>query len=403
MKVLIAGGGIGGLTAALCCLRAGLTPIVMEQAGQVSEIGAGLQLSPNAMKVMAGLGLADQVIEAGFLPERSELRFGQSGARIFSFELGQNARQRWGAPYVHIHRADLIEVLRAALQERMPGAVKLEAKLVDYSQDAGGVRASLANGTLVEGDTLIGADGIHSVVRAHMQGDDAPRFTGNVAWRFVVPVAKLGEYAPGPSATAWVGKGRHGVTYLLRRGELANFVGVVEVDQSAVQHYHESWSQSGQREEALQDFAGWHPTITALIENAEPLFRWALHDRAPLPYWSKGKATLMGDACHPMLPFMAQGAAMAIEDAWVLSEELSRANAGQESIEEALKCYQNLRLPRTSKVQAASAANARTFHKRAPLERLATYGPMWIAGGVMPAFIESRFDWLYGNDVTARP
>ncbi len=403
MKIIIAGGGIGGLTAALCCLQAGLTPIVLEQASAISEVGAGLQLSPNAMQVMARLGLADELIEAGFLPTHSELRFGESGKPVFRIELGQNARLRWGAPYVHIHRADLVEVLRAALEARLPGAVKLGAEVTDYAQVAGGVKVLLANGNWVEGDALIGADGIHSVIRTQMQGEDAPRFTGNMAWRFVVPVAKLDAHAPAPTAIVWVGRGRHGVTYLLRSGQLANFVGVVEQEPGAAQHFSESWRQSGRREEALRDFAGWHPTITTLIENAETLFRWALYDRAPLPYWSRGRVTLLGDACHPMLPFMAQGAAMAIEDAWVLAEELSSAKAGHQSAEDALTSYQNFRMPRASKVQAASAANARTFHKRAPLERLLAYGPMWLAGGMMPAFIESRFDWLYGQDVTSRP
>ena len=189
MKIIIAGGGIGGLTAALCCLRAGLTPIVLEQASEISEVGAGLQLSPNAMKVMARLGLADQLIEAGFLPERSELRFGESGKRIFRFELGQNAQLRWGGPYVHIHRADLIEVLRATLEVRLPGAVRLGVKVSAYREDANGVRVSQADGASIDGDVLVGADGIHSVIRAQMQGEDAPRFTGNVAWRMVVPMA----------------------------------------------------------------------------------------------------------------------------------------------------------------------------------------------------------------------
>ena len=226
-----------------------------------------------------------------------------------------------------------------------------------------------------------------------MLGDDTPVFTGNVAWRAVVPMEKLGDLAPRPTACVWMGPGKHCVTYRLRRGALINFVGVVERDDWTI----ESWSERGTKAEALADFDGWHPTITRILNEAEELYRWALFDRAPLAKWADGRVALMGDAAHPMLPFMAQGAAMAVEDAWTLAQQLALT----ENAPRALQNYQSLRLARASRVQALSRANAKTFHKRTRLNQLGTYGPMWLAGKLVPTAIHARQDWLYGHDVTA--
>ena len=226
-----------------------------------------------------------------------------------------------------------------------------------------------------------------------MLGPEQPRFTGNVAWRTVVPVKKLGKDVPPPTACAWMGKGRHAVTYLLRGGELANFVGVVERDDWTI----ESWTEQGSKAEAAKDFAGWHPSITRLIAESENMFRWALFDRQPLKKWTQGRVTLLGDAAHPMLPFLAQGAAMATEDAWVLASTLTQ---NRSSVPEALQTYQNKRLPRTSKVQAGSRANAKTFHKTHPLAQLTTYGPMWVAGKLAPSIVRQRLNYLYAYDPT---
>ncbi len=393
MKILIAGGGIGGLTAALCGLQFGQDVTVLEQSAELGEVGAGLQLSPNAMQVFKALGLADELAARGFRPDAIETRMGESALSLFRIPLGAAAEARWGAPYLHIHRADLIEVLRAALDARAPGAVRLGAEVAGYEQDGEQVSVRLRDGEAMTGDALIGADGIHSAIRTQMLGQETPRFTGNMAWRAVVPVDRLGNLAPAPTACAWMGRGKHAVTYRLRGGELANFVGVVERDDWTV----ESWSEPGSREQALADFAGWHPGITKLIEEADELFRWALYDRAPLQTWCEGRAVLLGDAAHPMLPFVAQGAAMAIEDAWAVMSAL----ATSEDVDHALQAYQTARLPRTSKVQALSRANAKTFHQRSALGRLSTYGPMWLGGRLAPSVVRSRLDWIYGYDVTS--
>ena len=394
MKIIISGGGIGGLSAALCALHFGHQVTVLERAPALGEIGAGIQLPPNAMKVFEALGLDAALGEAGFRPDAIEARMGKSGFELFHIPLAEAALARWGSPYLHIHRADYIGVLAEALRAKNPDALRLNAELVRYWQDDKAVRAQLADGTQISGDVLIGADGIHSPLRAQMAGREAPRFTGNVAWRAVVPVEKLGALAPRPTACAWMGAGRHCVTYRLRQGQLANLVGVVERDGWT----EESWTQRGAKEDALADFDGWHPTITGILDAADALYRWALFDRAALATWVDGRVALLGDAAHPMLPFMAQGAAMAVEDAWVVMHQLS----AHRQISAGLAAYQRLRQHRTGKAQAGSGANAGTFHKATRLEQITTYGPMWLAGKLAPRAVHARQDWLYGYDVTAQ-
>lgn len=393
MKAIIAGGGIGGLTAALCLSRVGWQVEILEQAAEIGEIGAGLQMSPNAMKVLEALGIDQDLEKTGFEPDGIELRMGVSGMALIHAPLGRTARARWGSPYLHIHRADLVSVLASALEVRAPGAVRLGQSVVSYDQDTTGVTAHLSTGEQARGDLLIGADGIHSAVRTTMLGPDNPTFTGNVAWRAVVPVERLGGDIPNPVAGAWMGRGRHAVTYLLRGGTLANFVGVVERDDWT----KESWNEPGAHEDALADFAGWHPTITRLIEEADTLYRWALFDRPPLPKWTEGRVALLGDAAHPMLPFMAQGAAMAVEDSWALAAAL----ANSDRIETALDAYRAIRFNRASAVQAGSRANAKTFHQRSLAGRIKTYGPMWLAGRIAPKIGLQQQDAVYGYDIVA--
>ena len=394
VHICVAGGGIGGLCAALCLIRHGFTVSVLEQAETLAEVGAGIQLSPNAMRVMNELGLSDALLARGFQPEAIEARLGVSGLRLFRIPLGERARARWGAPYLHIHRADLMDVLAEALRAHAPDALRLGTAVSGYSQDAGTVAAELDGGGAVRADALIGADGIHSRVATRMLGPAEARFTGNVAWRAVVPVEHLGPHAPPPTACVWMGEGRHAVTYRLRGGALANVVGVVEQDGWT----DESWSARGTREDALADFGGWHPVITTALENADAHHRWALFDRDPRARWTDGRVALLGDAAHPMLPFMAQGAAMAVEDGWVLAAAL----AGQPAdIPSALRGYARARMSRTAAVQAASRANMKTFHRRTLPAKLGTYGPMWLAGHLAPWAVHGRQDWIYGRDVTA--
>ena len=355
-RVLIAGGGIGGLTAALCLAEAGFEVSVFEQSAEFGEVGAGIQLSPNCTRVLHHLGLEPALASSAFLPEAMEFRAWRSGKVIGSSALGQTVRNRYGFPYCHIHRGDLLRVLVEAAAERT-SAIELNtaSAVTGFVQQDGRVRVTVG-GTMYEGDALIGADGIHSGVRAQLFGDDAPRFTGNVAWRALVPTDRLPTGLVRPMATAWWGPSKHFVHYYLRSGALVNCVCVVEKSGWEV----ESWTERGEFAELKSDFGGWHEHIHALIDNMDQdsLYKWALHDRAPMARWGKGAVTLLGDACHPTLPFMAQGAAMAIEDAAVLAGCL----AGDDSVPAGLRRYEDLRRQRTVGVQHGSRRNAKLFH-----------------------------------------
>lgn len=393
MHVLVVGGGIGGLTAALALEKRGHTVTVVEQSGVISEVGAGLQLSPNAMKVLNALGVGARVMTDAFRPQAAEMRWGRSGRKIFSIPLRKAAMNRWGAEYIHVHRADLIEALRAELAARAPDSVALGHRLERYENRGDKVVAHFAGGGMVEADLLVGADGIHSAVRDQMLGPDKPEFTGCVAWRATAPVTALGGHAPPPTASVWVGPHRHAVTYLLRRGSLANFVGVVEHKTEG----DESWTATGAKEQALKDFKRWHPSVTAIIEAADSMNRWALYGRKPLPKWSDGRVTLLGDACHPMLPFLAQGAAMAIEDAWALAACLET----EADLTAALAAYEARRKPRVTRVQQGARDNSKLYHRGNPITRFGSYVPMAMAARAAPEFVRSRLDWIYTYDETS--
>jgi len=437
MKALIAGGGIGGITAALCLLEAGIDVELYERGAALGEIGAGIQISPNGVKVLDRLGLKPALDRVAFRPEALEMRVGMSGVRLFSIPMRDEAVRRYGAPYYHVHRADLMDVLSEALRARAPHAVHVTKDVAAFAQSDKHVELAFADGTRAEGDVLIGADGIHSRVRTQMLGPDPARFTGNVAWRLVVPATSLPKDLVPPTACVWVGPGRHAVTYYLRRGELVNFVGVVEregwqkenwtergdpaelaadyagwskpiasIVAQASECYRwalfdregwqkESWTERGDPAELAADYAGWSKPIASIVAQASECYRWALFDREPLATWHDGRVTLLGDACHPMLPFLGQGAVMAIEDAWVLSRKLKASS----DIPHALGAYERARKPRTSRVQKGARAQMGLYHKRSLTGQLATYGPMWLAARMTPSVVHARQDWLYSHDV----
>jgi salicylate hydroxylase len=396
MRVLIAGGGIGGLVTALCCLRFGLEPVVLERAPVLGEAGAGIQLSPNAMHVLLALGLGPALEATAVEPQSLDLRLGDSGAQVFSIPAGPEMRRRFGAPYLHIHRQDLLDVLVRTLEARAPGALQTGRELVSLRADPAGVEVLVADGGTVRGDALVGADGVRSAVRQHLLPQAAVRFTGQVAWRAVVPVARLPGGLPPelaqPRATVWTGSGCHIVTYQLRAGQALNLVAVQEAD-----HWREeSWTRQGDPQQLRAVFAGFCAPVRTVLEAVETCLVWALHDRPPLSTWCRGPVGLLGDACHAMLPFQAQGAAMAIEDAWVLAGALRDLGAIG-----GLRAYAARRMERTARVQAAARANARIFHRRAGLPRLLTYGPMAFADRFVPGVIRHRQDWIYGHNVVA--
>ncbi|WP_299624176.1 FAD-dependent monooxygenase [uncultured Tateyamaria sp.] len=392
MKALIVGGGIGGLASAIALAQRGHAVSVLEQAPELSEIGAGLQIAPNGWRVLDALGVTSLLRDTLFEPEKIEMRMGRSGIRIFGLQMRGYAERRWRAPYIHIHRADLVDALAIRLSSLAPDALRTGVTVKGYRQDRGQSALLLDGGETLSADVVIGADGLHSVIRAQMLGPDAPRYTGNVAWRAVVPVENLGDHAPPPGACIWAGDKRHAVTTRLRAGTLANFVGMVEEPEPSP----EGWRVEGHKADARAAFAGWHPVVTTVIEQAPVLNRWALFDRAPLPRWHEGRVGLLGDAAHPMLPSMAQGAVQALEDAWILAVALDT----HDEPEAAFKRYFDLRIARTARVQKGSAANARLFHQGGPLRRAAIYGPIALGARILPGLIHARQDWVYGYDAT---
>lgn len=392
-KAVIVGAGIGGLAAGLALSRAGWDVEVLEQAAVISEVGAGLQISPNGVRALQALGVMDVLQPSLFEPESISLSMGISGRRVFDLPMKGYAQGRWGSPFFQVHRADLQDALKTQLGKEAGLVIRTNAKATGYVRERGGASVYLERGERVFGDVVIGADGLHSVIREQITGPDRARFTGNVAWRAVVPLADLGTAAPPPSGCVWAGDRKHAVTTRIRGGSLVNFVGVVE----QADWQEESWSRTGDRADALRDFAGWVPHITAVIEAAPALNRWALFDRPALATWSDGPVTLLGDAAHPMLPSMAQGAVQALEDAVILAGCL----VAETDLLAALQRYYAVRIDRVSRIQRRSADNLALFHKSGWANKIAAYAPIWAAGKLSPALIHARQDWIYGYDPTA--
>ncbi len=362
--MLISGGGIGGLSAALSLARQGFEVKVFEQAPELGEIGAGIQLSPNCTRVLFDVGLEDALRAVSCHPQGGQMRAWRTGRVLAETSLGDSAERAFGFPYLHIHRADLIGVLAQAETANEGIDLRTNSKVTGFAQDGEGVVLKVLRQGAEEthrADVLVGADGIRSVVRDGLFGPESPAFTGNLAWRALVPAGRLPQGMIRPMATVWWGPGKHFVHYYVRRGELVNCVCVVEKAGWQI----ESWHERGEYEELKADFAGWHADIQSLIDNAEgdSLFKWALFDRQPMSSWGSGRVTLLGDACHPTLPFMAQGAAMSIEDGAVLARCLGRAKTTSDLLPELL-AYADLRMKRTARIQAVSRRNANLFHMR---------------------------------------
>jgi salicylate hydroxylase len=387
VTVGVVGAGIGGLSAALSLLRAGFDVHVFEQAPALGEVGAGVQVSPNASRVLHRMGLADDLARTGVRPVALHQRRWQDGRTLLRTPLAESLESAFGFPYYQMHRADLLAALAAAVPAER---IHLGHRLVALTDDGRQVEAEFASGTRRRFDVLVGADGIHSTVRHLLFGADRPRFTGCVAYRGLVPADRLRHLDLEVSAQVWMGPGRHFVHYFVRQRRLVNFVAVVERDT----WNGESWTDRGEVADAVRAFDGWHPQVSAILSAVDETFLWALHDRPPLERWSAGRVTLLGDACHPMLPFMAQGAAQAIEDGAALAALLRRSAS---DVPEALRRYEALRRPRTARLQAMSTQNKTRFHLpdgAAQRERdttMAAGGTDWSFGAVA---------WLYGHDAT---
>lgn len=395
MKIIIIGGGLGGLTAAIALLDKGYDVTVLEQAAALKEIGAGVQLSANATGVLYRLGLGPALEKIASEPAGKRVRLWNTGQAWPLFDLGTVSRQRYGYPYFTLHRSDLHNVLADAVRTRSAGAIRLGIKVEGHEQHADGrVTVTSSAGERFEADLVIGADGVHSRTRAALFGADAPRFSGIMAWRGVIRAADLPEHMRTPWGTNWVGPGAHVIQYPLRGGELVNFVGAVEGGAWEV----ESWSQRGTHEECLADFAGWHEDVQCLIRAIDVPYKWALMVRDPMPQWSVGSVTLLGDACHPTLPFLAQGAGMALEDGYILARALDQYRG---KLPEALAHYEAARHERTARIVNGSAANAARFHN--PQLAHAEGAAAYVSAEWSEERVKERYEWLFQYDVDAVP
>ena len=389
LKTIIVGGGVGGLTAAICLRLTGWDVHVYEKATKISETGAGIQISPNGIKILDEIGVLPLLEETLFEPDAIEIRNGLSGRQLINLPMGGYAQARWNARYVQIHRADLVNGLRSRLMHLAPSSITTNAEVISVMHSPLGGVVTFTSHPEQQANLVIGADGIRSVVRQKILGQDRPQFTGNMAWRTTIDIDKLGDLVPPPTGCIWTGKKKHAVTTRIRAGQMVNFVGIVE--QPTWQE--EGWLIKGCKEDALLDFKGWDPRITNLIENAVELNRWGLFERNPLAKWHVGHIALLGDAAHAMLPSMAQGAVQSIEDACVLASVLK--SCPKNKISDQLGKYFRKRIARTSKVQRISKRNLRLFHKATALSQLTWYGPIWIAGKTIPTIVQGRLDWLY--------
>jgi len=343
-SIAIVGGGIGGLFAANALIANGFQVSVYEQAPALGEIGAGVFITPNSARQLQRVGLGPSVEKWGARVGPGSQYFRQDGSPIAPVQVTDSAG--WNATF-GMHRADLVDMLAGALP---PAVIHTGHRCTGFQQDGAGARLSFANGANVEADIVVAADGLHSELRQYVAPPSVPVFSGSVAYRGLVPHEKIPDW-PADRWLMWLGKGKHFLTFPVRAGKLVNFVGFVPADQEM----KESWSAPGDPDVLRAEFAGWDPRIETLLRQVQTTFRWALYDRDPLPSWTKGHLTLLGDAAHPMLPHLGQGANQSIEDGMTLAIILARAN--RDTAPTALLAYERLRRERVAQVQQGARQN----------------------------------------------
>ncbi|MGE3862493.1 MAG: FAD-dependent monooxygenase [Burkholderiaceae bacterium] len=351
--VLVAGGGIGGLAAALALARAGRRVRVLEQAPAFGEIGAGIQLAPNALRVLDTLGVLDHVMEHAVFPARAVMIDALTGKEITRVDLGPGFVQRYGYRYLVVHRQDLLEALLQGCRAQASIELATGRTVQSFVQEGSGVEVRCADGTTELGSALIGADGLRSPVRAQLLDDGAPRFSGHLCYRGVVPMDRIPDREYGDAMALWVGPNMHLVQYPLRQGKLMNNVVVI-----VSQQYLRGDANYGGWDEVESLFAPALPRVRDMLGYIERDRNWPLHDRDPAPNWSHDRVTLLGDAAHPTLQNMAQGACMAIEDALCLAERL----ANTDDYQDAFRAYQQDRYLRTARVQISARFMAQLVH-----------------------------------------
>lgn len=386
--VVIAGAGIGGLTAALALAQRGFRVLLFDQAERLEETGAGLQLSPNATRVLMACGLGERLRTAVVPPLAIRIRHAPSGDDIARVPLGPAMEARYGAPYWVVHRGDLQAILLDAVQAHPDITLDLGVRVEAFANHADGVSVKAQRGRVAvdaHGVALIGADGLWSSVRAGIDDGPPPRFTGRVAWRAVVPAEMAAPNMREPFVQLWLGNRTHLVHYPVKAGEFVNIVAVAADPWQAT-----GWSAASAPDEVLARFAagGWSRFARDLLGMPERWLKWALCERAVPRRWGVGRVTLLGDAAHPMLPFLAQGAAMAIEDAAVLAERLAAQPTDPAA---ALRLYEGARRARTQRMQRAARRNGKLYHYYGP-DACARNLALRIIGGER---LRDRYNWIY--------
>lgn len=389
-NVIIAGAGIGGLTAALTLSRAGLRATVLEQAPQLEEAGAGIQLTPNATRILLQLGLGDELRRTAVEPQAIRVMSGPSAHEVIRIPLGRYAENRYGTPYWVIHRGDLQMALANAARTDRDIALKLACRVEDYASHRNGVSVlARCAGEIVQeqGIALVGADGVWSAVRDRLRRQSPPRFRHRTAWRAFVPATALAEKWREPMINLWMGMDSHLVHYPIKGGALVNIVAIVDDEWN-----EPGWSASGEPAEVLRRFARWSWAEQArdIVAAPQRWQKWALFERGR-PAGGSGAVTLLGDAAHPMLPFLAQGGAMAIEDAAVLASVLG---PGDVNPAKALRAYERERRSRTAKVQKLARRQGRIYGQTGPEAVIRNFVMRRLGGQKLLA----RYDWLFGFD-----
>jgi salicylate hydroxylase len=381
-RIAIIGGGIGGLTAAISLLQAGFDVQVYEQTRLLSEVGAGINIGPNASRLLLRLGLGEECAKVAFRSPFFHQRRWQDGRTLTRTPLGDTIAKEFGAPHMIFHRGELHALLAKAVP---PERIHLAHRCVGIAQDANGVTATFANGVKATADVLIGADGIHSTVRRILLGAEKPRFACR-AYRGLIPAERVSDISK--ESTAWLGPGRHFVHYFVSSGRMLNFVGHVEQED----WISESWTEPGKVSDLRAAYAGWHPQVGRIIDAVDETFIWAVIDKPPIDRWTYGRVTMLGDSGHPMIPFMGQGGAQAIEDAVAITACLLKCG---DDVDGALKLYETVRLPRASQIQNGSWDNKTRFHMpdgAGQVERDAA-----MAKG-MTDWSYRAVAWVYGHD-----
>ena len=388
MHVLIVGAGIAGLTAAIALRHKGIDATIIEQAPQLSEIGAGIQIAANGSVVLRELGLEQAVAAKSVIPGSFDMRDIRDGKLLWVAPLGGDGTRRWGAPLYNIHRADLIEILANALP---PESVRLGVHCNGFSQDESGVTVQLDNGDELHGDVLIGADGIHSVIRKQLFGEDEVQFSNILMWRALIPAEKLEHVDLPERGNYWFGPGRTLITYWIRPKKLYSILASVPSGEV----HRESWTESGDIDELRASFADLEPRAQAMMDQIDTAFLTGMFYRDPIDRWTDRRVTLMGDAAHPMVPFLAQGACQGMEDAWVLATMLERHAADPMA---GLEEYEQRRRPRTTRVQSGARAMVKMVHEAEP-ERIKARNGRWKGMQHIDPMAEATWSFVWEYNV----